>query len=52
MPSEERKATEPIKIENKIEDDKIIENQNEVKSIENNKATIPEIIEANSIKPM
>jgi hypothetical protein len=52
MPSEERKATKPIKIENKIEDDKSIEKKNEVKSIENNKAAIPEIIEANIINPM
>ena len=52
MPSEEKKAAKPIKTENKIADDKSIENKNEVKNIENNKAAIPEIIEANSINPM
>jgi len=52
MPSEEKKATKPIKIENKIEEDKSIENKNEVKSSENNRAAIPETIEANTINPM
>ncbi len=52
MPSEERKTTKPIKTENKIEENKSIENKTEVKSIENNKAAIPETIEANSINPM
>jgi hypothetical protein len=52
MPSEERKATKPIKTENKIEEYKNIENEKEDKSIENEKAAIPETIEANSINPM
>jgi hypothetical protein len=43
MPNEERKAIKPIKIDNKIED---------VKRIENDKAATPETIEANIVKPM
>jgi hypothetical protein len=52
MPSEEKKVNKPIKIDNKIEDDKTIENAKEVKSNENNKATNPETIEAKTNNPM
>lgn len=43
MPNEERNTINPIRIENRIEDDK---------RIENDKAAMPETIEENSIKPM